>query len=114
MNYRDLLDLSYDIFKKHDTEVGYRTTVSRAYYSVFYPARDLKKEHRLSASGSEHEGLVRALKSRKQFLPLGNALDMMRKERIKADYHLDNAVSARSAKAALAKAKKLHEAIDKV
>ncbi len=112
MNYRDLLDLSYDIFKTHVTEAAYRTAVSRAYYSVFYPARDLKKEHRLSASGSEHERVVRALQSRKEFLPLGNALDMMRKERIKADYHLDNAVSARCARATLAKAKKLHEAID--
>lgn len=114
MKYRELLDLAYAIYKDNDTEAAYRTVVSRAYYSAFYPARDLKQQHRLSAQGSEHEGLVRALQSRPALAPFGNALDTIRKERNVSDYHLDNPVSARRAKATLAKAKRLHEEIAKV
>ena len=40
MTPRNLLDLSKQIYDKNNTEVAYRTAVSRSYYSVFYIAFD--------------------------------------------------------------------------
>ncbi|MFC0268590.1 hypothetical protein [Kushneria aurantia] len=109
MQPEDVLDLAYRIYKNHDSEAAYRASIGRSYYSTFYPARNAVNRLGLQGAGNTHERVISAFQG--QHPTIHNALGSLFSDRVAADYHLGEQVSASRAKAALSKAKTLHQKI---
>lgn len=73
--------------QQEKSEEAFRTAVSRAYYGVFCPLRNLKRL-RGYTTGNVHRELIDRLKAsqNKTEQEIGQILDDLRKERNHADY----------------------------
>ena len=107
MQSSDILDFAYKLYSENDTEVAYRTSIGRSYYSVFHPAQDEYKRLNLSGVGNTHTKVINGFLNKHQ--AIGRAMDVIFSDRVRADYHLNQTVSASEARASLSKAKKIQE-----
>tara|TARA_R110001606_G_scaffold396724_2_gene571412 strand:+ start:462 stop:800 length:339 start_codon:yes stop_codon:yes gene_type:complete len=104
---QDVLDFAYQIYKENDSEASYRTSVGRSYYSTFYPAKAVYEKLKLTGHGNTHEKVISGYE--KKHPAIHSALGALFSDRVQADYHLSEKVTASHAKAALSKARKIQE-----
>lgn len=112
MKPEDVLDFAYKIYTENQTEVAYRASIGRSYYSVFYPATSVINQLGLRGSGNTHDKVVSAFSGKHH--ALHNAINDLLSMRVEADYHLNAKVTAQKARVALAKAKKLQEKLQEL
>lgn len=112
MQPQDVLDLAFKIYKENDSEAAYRTTVGRSYYSTFYPAKAVYEKLNLKGHGNTHDKVISGYEPKHP--AIHSALGALFSERVQADYHLSERVTASHAKASLSKARKLQEKLSEL
>lgn len=112
--WEEYLHLARTINRTFKGEAARRTSISRAYYSMFCSARDcigLKNlEHNV------HREVILRLKNKsyKPFRLVGRKLDQLRKLRVKSDYATDKHISEKDASLALMLAEEIYKLLVEV
>jgi uncharacterized protein (UPF0332 family) len=127
--WEDYLKLAHQLFDEHDIyleESSYRTSISRAYYSVFNMAKNhlMNLGTELSNSGYIHKQIPLIFKDlsekeddtskKKKLIRISNELSILRSTRNNADYDNEIIKLNNVAKAALIRADKLKETIHSI
>lgn len=125
-NWEEYLKLAHRLFDDHDNyleESSYRTSISRAYYSVFNLAKNylINIGENLSNSGYIHKQIPLIFNNlsekeldnskKKTFIRISNELSILRRMRNDADYDNEIIKLNNVAKAALIRADKLKDTL---
>ncbi len=97
-----------------DEEAVFRTSVSRAYYAAFHEVADAYAEKK-NVSRSDrlfenHQNFIRTLRELRaepKFKKLGNQLNDLKSDRIKADYKLHQDISRNTARKSCAASRRI-------
>jgi uncharacterized protein (UPF0332 family) len=99
-------------------EIEYRNCISRAYYGVFHAAHAVAEKHFPEEEGGDglhsHKKLIGRFTS-SQYVEarrFGSAMHHFKSERCRADYRVDQTVTAHDAMVALSEARKLSALLD--
>jgi len=97
-----------------DEEAVFRTSISRAYYAAFHEVADAyadkKKVPRSDRLFENHQNFIRTLRELRaepKFKKLGNQLNDLKSDRIKADYKLHQDISRNTAKKSWAASRRI-------
>lgn len=113
-NWKEYLTVAQELAQK-DREGYLRTAISRAYYGAFCLARN-KKGYKDYTYPDVHSKVIIAFKTEKNtnLRKIGQALDMLRKQRNHADYDEDKKIDQNLTTRMLIVAKKIIELIEKI
>lgn len=100
-NWLDFLKVADDLLK-YDEECYLRTSISRSYYGAFGTARHLLEDKKVKAFSHQHihKELINYLMGHPDamYRKIGFKMNILRKERVKADYICDVTVNKSLAK----------------
>lgn len=116
----DLIQYATELSQTGSSEIVYRTSISRAYYSAYLYALEFCEEKGLSKEDSTsndgvHGQLIKALKNaqgcdpetRRKAKNLGQKLQLARAERVCADYHTKLDIDQKRALAQIATVRRI-------
>lgn len=84
-----------------------RSVVNRAYYAAYLTAKSFCDQKGFEGSGSSHERVVNALRSRTEWRKQANQLQQVKEMRHKADYKWHMPMTDRDAKQCLKKSREI-------
>jgi uncharacterized protein (UPF0332 family) len=98
--------------KRCDREIGFRCSISRAYYAAFHVA----KEHLQMPDDANHEEVIERLKDFSEDFSeeLSARLLALKKKRKRADYRLTHAINRELARKSIDDSKKFIEDVVKI
>lgn len=102
-NWDDFLVQAVELIKKQD-EAGYRSAISRAYYSAFHKAFWIAFMHcgfSPKNNGDDHAKVCDILSRNSDLMQLGKKLGKLKTNRWKADYKDDQSINEPLAKSCL-------------
>jgi uncharacterized protein (UPF0332 family) len=102
--------------EEKDKEAIFRTSISRAYYAAYHEVAEtysyIKQIPRSDHVFDNHQQFIRTLRQepkKSNFKTLGNQLNSLKSDRIKADYKLNDTVSCGTAKKSCSASKRIFE-----
>lgn len=126
VSYRDFLDDAKDFLNSGVSEIRFRNSVSRAYYSLYHVALQHADEVKLppvsSQTGPTHQnlrayymnGLYADKALQNKMKKVGYNLKVLHEARCKADYHLGATVTALDADAHLKRCELMIELVEEL
>lgn len=102
--------------EEKNKEAIFRTSISRPYYAAYHEVAEtyshIKQVPRSDHVFSNHQQFIRVLRQQPKnsnFKKLGNQLDSLKSDRMKADYKLKDTVSCSTAKKSCFASKRIFE-----